>query len=289
MMGAHVEERLPALPALGGLMLRSVVTLGRPDASRGLPNRSVVVEAHTQDLEALAAYNRVTGFGITDAVPATWLHVNTFPLQLHLMASKDFPFALSGLVHASNQMTLHRTVAPTETLRLAVWAEQLQPHRKGAAFDLVGQVRVGGELVWEGRSTYLALKKKVPGEAPPSPPRLEAPATAAGQVWKLPADLGRRYAKVSGDSNPIHLHPLTSMLFGFKRPIIHGMWTHARALSALGPRLPDAYTVKVSFTKPIMLPNRVSYAVAATADGFSLAVTNSDGSKPYLVGAVIGR
>lgn len=287
-MGAHVEERLPELPALGGLMLRSVVSLGRPDASRGLPSRSVVVERHTQDLQSLAAYNRVTGFGITDAVPATWLHVMTFPLQLHLMASKDFPFALSGLVHASNEMTLHRGVAPTETLRLAVWSEHLQPHRKGAAFDLVGQIRVGDELVWEGRSTYLALGKKVPGEVPPSPPRLEAPTKAAGQVWTLPADLGRRYAKVSGDSNPIHLHPLTSMLFGFKRPIIHGMWTHARALSALGPRLPDAFTVKVAFTKPIMLPNRVSYAVAAADDGFSLAVTNSDGSKPYLVGAVTG-
>src|SRR6266487_1403229 len=47
-------------------------------------------------------------------------------------------------------------------------------------------------------------------------------------VWELPADLGRRYAAVSGDRNPIHLYRLTAWLFGFRRPIAHGMWAAAR-------------------------------------------------------------
>ena len=34
-------------------------------------------------------------------------------------------------------------------------------------------------------------------------------------TWKLPGDLGRRYGSVSGDFNPIHLHPLSARLFGF--------------------------------------------------------------------------
>ena len=70
----------------------------------------------------------------------------------------------------------------------------------------------------------------------------------------MTADTGRRYAGVSGDVNPIHLHPLTARAFGFPRAIAHGMWTAARALAALEGRLPDALTCDVAFGKPVLLP-----------------------------------
>ena len=72
-------------------------------------------------------------------------------------------------------------------------------------------------------------------------------------TWKLPGDLGRRYAAVSGDHNPIHLYGLTAKAFGFPRQIAHGMWSKARCLAALDGRLPDAVTVEVAF-KPILSP-----------------------------------
>jgi hypothetical protein len=77
--------------------------------------------------------------------------------------------------------------------------------------------------------------------------------------WRLPESLGRRYGAVSGDRNPIHIHALTARAFGFKQAIAHGMWTKARCLAALEP-LPDAYTVDVSFKRPILLPGRVTFA-----------------------------
>lgn len=59
---------------------------------------------------------------------------------------------------------------------------------------------------------------------------VEAP--DATQEWSLASDLGRRYARVSGDINPIHLHALSARAFGFRRAIAHGM--------ERGPRLGDA-------------------------------------------------
>ena len=53
-----------------------------------------------------------------------------------------------------------------------------------------------------------------------------------GVEWRLPGDLGRRYAAVSGDRNPIHLYALTAKAFGFPRQIAHGMWSKARCLAA---------------------------------------------------------
>lgn len=245
-----------------------------------LPTQKEFDLAHRQDLSRAAEYARVCGFSVKDEVPATWLHVCTFGLQGKILRSKDFPFSLAGLVHVSNEMTLHRPVGATERLRLAVAAENLQPHKKGAAFDLRGTIHVGDELVWEGVSNYLSTKADVPGE-PPAAQRLRMPDAEPSQTWRLPADLGRRYARVSGDWNPIHLYPLTARIFGFPRPIIHGMWTHARALAAFGGTLPDAYRVQVQFTKPILLPGRVGFAVEDEA----FAVVGKDG-KPKLVGRI---
>jgi acyl dehydratase len=64
------------------------------------------------------------------------------------------------------------------------------------------------------------------------------------------ADIGRRYAAVSGDRNPIHLYGMTAKAFGFPRQIAHGMWTKARCLAALQGRIPDALTVQVAFPTP---------------------------------------
>ena len=109
-----------------------------------------------------------------------------------------------------------------------------------------------------------------------------APPTASAD-WKLPGDLGRRYAGVSGDSNPIRLHSLTARLFGFPSAIAHGMWTKARCLAALERDLPDAYSVDVEFKRPILLPTTVGFG----RDGDRFAVRSGD--TIHLEGAISAR
>ena len=276
------EDVLSELPSVARLIAQGFVTgIGRPGAQAGLPPRAVVLPSLAQDVDRLAAYDHLCGFPLRDRVPPTWLHVLTFPLQAHVIAARDFPFPLAGLVHVTNDMTLHRPVTVADRLRLRCHAENLAPHRKGVTFDMVGEIRVGDEVVWTGVSNYLAPGATMPGTID-SAPRLEAPAVAPSARWRLPADLGRRYAAVSGDCNPLHLWPATARLFGFRRPIIHGMWTHGRALAALEPRLGDTYRVRVRFTKPILLPATVEFG-AGTGPRPSFAVT-LEGGGPVLAG-----
>lgn len=278
---------LKTLPEVGALLGRAVVTsFGRPGASAGLPLRSLLVLEHRQDAARLAAYNRVCGFPLRNEVPATWLHVLTFPLHAALMAGRDFPFSLAGLVHVTNRMTLHRPVALTDPLRIKVWSDNMAPHKRGVTFDFVGEIHVGDELAWSGRSTYIAMGAKMDATPAPSSPRLAPPEVEASQLWHLPANLGRQYAAASDDTNPIHLYPLTAMPFGFKRPIIHGMWTHAKALSSLGPRLPETYTVDVAFTKPLMLPTKATFAADEVDGTWRFAVARPGSDAPALVGRV---
>ena len=102
----------------------------------------------------------------------------------------------------------------------------------------------------------------------------------------MPGDIGRRYAAVSGDRNPIHLHPLSAKLFGMKAPIAHGMWTKARCLAALEGELAETYAVDVRFKLPIFLPSKVSFDAAASERGWNFAVTAAKDGKPHLSGEV---
>jgi acyl dehydratase len=102
--------------------------------------------------------------------------------------------------------------------------------------------------------------------------------------WRLGGDVGRRYAAVSGDHNPIHLYPLTAKALGFPRQIAHGMWSLARCVAALENRLPDAVTVDAAFKRPILLPGTVAFGQDATGDGIAFAVTSPTTGAPHLVG-----
>lgn len=274
--------QLDAMPAAAGLYLKALAPRPRPGVTGGLPDRLVRLSGHRCSVAEVAAYDSVCGFGLTDALPSTWLHVLTFPLQLTLMTADDFPLAPAGMVHVGNTITQHRPALITQPLDLSVRAENLRPHRRGVLVDLVGEARVGDELVWQGRSVYLNRSAHLGGEVVPPPERDLPRGLVTSGRWRLPADLGRRYAAVSGDVNPIHLNPLAAKAFGFPRAIAHGMWTYARALAAFESRLPPAYTATVDFTKPVLLPSTVRFAAAETPDGYAAQLTNRAADTVYL-------
>ena len=211
------------------------------------------------------------GFDLRDALPPTYPHILAFPLQLSLMTDPSFPFPAIGLVHIANRIIQHRPIrASREALRSTCGRRRSSPTPAASSSRCAPRSRVGDELVWEEVSTNLQARDgaesgaTAPGADLPSAEDLPATAT-----WRLPGDLGRRYGSVSGDLNPIHMHPLSARLFGFPSAIAHGMWTKARCLAALDPRLPDAFTVEVAFRKPILLPATVEFAEAARARGRS--------------------
>ena len=104
--------------------------------------------------------------------------------------------------------------------------------------------------------------------------------------WRLGGDLGRRYAAVSGDRNPIHMHALTAKPLGFPSAIAHGMWTKARCLAALHGRLPDAFVVEVRFRKPIRLPGKVEFLSGADGNRIQFSVRDAKRQTPHLDGDV---
>lgn len=279
-------RELTSSPNLTLLYARAAATAARRGGD--LPGTELLLDDVSVDRDHLAAYDRVCGFALSDRLPATYLHVLAFPLAVALMADAAFPLPLPGLVHVGNRIDVLRPAHAGERFRLSVRARDLRPHPKGRQVDLVADAAVGGETVWRGVSTYLRRgggegATDGGGTAGGGADRDKEP-TAPSAVWRVPGDTGRRYAAVSGDRNPIHLHPLTARLFGFSRPIAHGMWTKARCLAALEGRLPDGFSVEVAFKAPLPLPSTVAFSTRASA-GRTFAVRARAG-KPHLLGEV---
>jgi acyl dehydratase len=286
------ERQLSRSPGMGALFARA--SLGLLPGASALPlvggQRAADVSDEVLllldadvDRARLAAYDRVCGFGLRDALPATYPHMLAFPLHLKLMSDPAFPFPAIGLVHIFNRIIQHRPLRAGERFSLRVWAEPIQPHPRGRQVSLRTEARVGEELVWEELSTNL---RRGGDEAAPAPEVLSSEALPPVATWKLPGDLGRRYAAVSGDYNPIHVHPLTARLFGFPAAIAHGMWTKARCLATVQPRLPDAFTVEVAFKRPIVLPARVNFVERGEGAETRFGVRGAHKDVPHLDGVV---
>src|SRR5699024_9141265 len=101
--------------------------------------------------------------------------------------------------------------------------------------------------LWQSMALYLSRSVKLPGSekpARPDRPKFQPPPVTG--EWKLPADIGRRYAAVSGDRNPIHLSNITAKALGMPGAIAHGMYAAGRMLDRKSTRLNSSH-VSISY------------------------------------------
>lgn len=245
---------LDSPPALPGLFLRAA--LRRRVSGRSLPELGLRCPVEVSPAH-LAGYRRVCGIAESAYLPPVYPHVLAFALQMRLLTDRRFPFPLLGLVHLENRIRVLRPLGGLGPFRVSVQAGDLQPHDKGASFSLITRLEDQLGPLWEGDSRILCRALRLDGS--PAPRAEQAPLELTPLAdWAAPADTGRRYARVAGDYNPIHLYAASARLFGFPRAIAHGLWNKARSLAELQAHLPLAgVELEVRFQKPVLLPAHV--------------------------------
>jgi acyl dehydratase len=260
----HTLNREPSLP---GLYVQAATR--RKITGTSLPDSGLRCWVDVAP-KRLDAYRKVCGFADNGLLPPTYPHVLAFALQMQLLTAKAFPFPLLGLIHLSNRIRVLRPMGGVSRVRVSVQVQNLQPHAKGATFDLVTTLDDQLGPLWEAESQMLCRGVKLEGE-----PVEEALASTLTLTevshWKAPSDIGRQYAKVSGDFNPIHLSAASAKLFGFPSAIAHGLWNKARTLAALADHLPAANVeIHVQFKKPVRLPSEVTLLASAAGSSGDL-------------------
>jgi acyl dehydratase len=259
-----------------------------PFVPRGgkLPDRTVTVDELPIDRANVAEYAEVTGLRYADAVPLTYPFALTFPTIMSLVTGFDFPFAAMGSVHLENEITQYRPIRVSDTVNIAVHAENLREHRKGLLADIVTDVSVGNAVAWHQVTTFLHQQRTSLSDEPKPAPQKQPKLPAPKAILRISPGQIRRYAAVGGDHNPIHTSSVGAKLFGFPTSIAHGMFSAAAVLANLEASLPDAVTYSVRFGKPVLLPASAGLYVDQVQDGWDISLRNISKGYPHLTGTL---
>lgn len=191
--------------------------------------------------------------------PSLTAHITAFGLSTAMMVERQFPMPLLGMVHLQHKVWHMSDIPIDQPVRISTWAQHLAPHHAGTTVEIWVQIfdRVTDKLLWQSMALYLSRSLKLPGtQRPARPNRAKFQPPAVTGQWKLPKDIGRRYAAVSGDRNPIHLSNMTAKALGMPGAIAHGMYAAGRMLA--GREVPAPYTWAIEFASPMRLPATVA-------------------------------
>ncbi len=284
-----MTDTLLQMPAAGGLYAKALGTARRkPGKNIRIPRIEVRVPTVQPTRSRLAAYREICGFELaTDELPITFPQVQAAPLHMWLMLRPEFPVPLMGLVHIRNSFEVLAPMAPESAYEVRCALAEGRRTHQGYEIDLLTEYADGtGAAVYRALMTVLYRMKT---EGPPLRPKPAAPAPALSEYrsFDVPSDIGRRYAPIGGDFNPIHLYALTAKAFGFPRAIAHGMWSLARAAALVETaRGTPTRSLSVQFRQPLLLPGKVALKFSTSPAGSDFALLSRTSDKIHFTGRV---
>ena len=269
-------------PNVALLLAKALIKIGKYRIGDPLPSLKAHWENLHIDQNHLQDYNQICGFE-SNQMPATYLWVRAFPLIMSVLVSKQFPLPAMGQVHLRNQISVHSPLDQEKPFNITAAVDHSELSSKGLEWSMQISVTANNQIVWSSCSTFLYRCNT--GIERSSKPLHEAQGDL--QSWQLPSDLGRHYASISGDYNPIHLSALSAKLFGFKQAIAHGMWSKARCLAAMDSLIPQAgYSIDVNFLKPVFLPSKVNFYSNLSDSQRQFSLFNASAEQMHLQGYI---
>lgn len=250
-------------------------------------------------------YNNLSEWhnSLAAVVHPNYIQTLSLSMQLDMMVSDPFPFKPMGLVHIANQIDVKFLPEQNASLQLSTTFGEVYYHRRGWLFEVITQAKVDNVDAVKGVSFYLARHKhnertvalhSKDNDLLPAwiaqIGHLKHHPQDASQKLEFSSDIGRRYAKVSGDYNPIHLYPYTAKLLGFSKAIAHGMYSKAWCVSKLAQYndfYQGSFSIKTVFLQPIMLPlssrlYRVQHQNVACNEELAFYLASNKGNKDRL-------
>ncbi|WP_396586791.1 MaoC family dehydratase [Bermanella sp. R86510] len=252
-MNALTLKHVPSIPSLYFLALcknKAPVTTEYPLGLAIRVNDIHIDEKHLKKFRQFCQCESTNNH-----VPLPYLHLLSFRLQLKLLLRKELPFPVIGLVHIASSMRYIQRPNPGQGIDFICSVESMEQTDKGLKTNILTQAYQNHILVWESNNHYLYRNVKAASHVRSGQPK-HSQNISLRPNWSLAANLGRRYATLTGDANPIHLWSFTAKLFGFKQTIAHGMSIGTLGIYQLDPKA-DPVTLYLEFKKPVYLPSKV--------------------------------
>ena len=287
----HALAQGPMLRALGSVALSALRSRGGSHPSPTTPGPWIEAELPPRSDALVRDY--ITDAGGDPAwypgqVPAHMFPQWGFALAVQTLAGLPYPYARA--VNAGCRIDMREPLPAGEPLLVRARLETVDDDGRRA--KITQRLLTGTRSAPDAMSAELRVHIPLGGKGGSHPPRepRARPVVPADAAPVAALDIGARaglaFALLTGDFNPIHWVRPYARLAGFRSTILHGFATLARAVEALN-RGPFAghprrlRSIDVRFTKPLVLPARVSVYTSA---GGGLWIGDAPGGDAYLDG-----
>ena len=263
-----ITQSFQALPSLLNLYTKAVFKRNQKKLT-ALPELTLKVSDFVINTEQFNQYLESFGFNENDKIPAPFFYLATQTSQLFLLTQSRFPLSPAGLVHLGVCFKQYKALLTkdwknSQSSNYIFMSIVNQRHsKKGLVFDIETELYDQNQTPYlKITNTYLARAIRVNShEGLPvlcnlNPDDLSSSTLPITSI-ALNQHAGKRYARLSGDYNPIHLSRFTAKLFGFKRPIIHGIFLVSKAYAQLyNQSNPPPLKGVFQFKSPFYLPGQ---------------------------------
>lgn len=267
------------------------VLLGRKPYSA--PSGTVIEPVELEARKVVLSASHIQRYRDVCAVPASakglppaYLHVLAMPLHMQLFVVKNFPVKVLGLIHLRNTIRVLAPVDERAPLKLRVYFDTMRETDFGQEYDFTTSYEQNGAVVWEEISTMFARGTSGPKEGSKRPviERSNHPENGThSDTLEVADNTGWRYARVSGDFNPIHLTARTAQMFGFKQAVAHGMWSMGRCLASASPHIPNVkIQIDTQFKLPVYIPSQALARTWAVPGGADISMCTMKGDRLHL-------
>lgn len=300
-----MTKTLDAIPRLVPLYAKAAAgSAKKRPTSVEIANKALAVKNVVVDRDRDEDFREVVGAAKSSSAFFGHVHALIMPIQMELMAAPDFPLPMMGLVHTANTYRELSPIAVDGKVNIEVSVDKFRAHRSGTEVVLVSTVTAAesGAKLAEEETIYLAkgirlkdaegfaevAEKRAAikeGRETVKRERFVVPTPTA--QWRLSGNTGRKWAKVSGDWNPIHITNATAKALGMPSAIAHGMYTASRALAETSLRAGEPYEFHIEFGAPVLLPSSINVAITSAENrGFDIVAWDRKKKRAHFTGTV---
>jgi acyl dehydratase len=217
-------------------------------------------------------------------VPPVFPAVATFMTHLKHLSDPKFPFQAMGTIHIRTVIDQIRPLRVDEVVSYRCWVEGHRSVERGIEFDMMTEASVEGKVISTTTMTMYRRGKGVKRDGPRPPNPVHNNMNAHDASWAVDPWTARRYARLTGDINPIHLSAMTAKALGFKGMMLHGMWLVGRAC-AMHPvqMMANKIRMESEFKLPVLLPANLRYRWWEDGGVLEMRVLDQAGVKPHMI------
>jgi acyl dehydratase len=209
--------------------------------------------------------------------------------------AEEMNFNILRVVHAEHRMLWRDTLHPGDEVNTTARIISIEQRGSNEILDLLIHCKRDDDIVVE--MTYRLLSRGEKKEGVKKPAGDTSVPTKGRVLVKqqsvVAADQGARYAKASGDHNPIHISDDVARSVGLPRAILHGLCTMALASQVIVDGLLDGNprrlkSMSVRFSRPVLLGQTLTtevYEAGVSEEGLAVVhfETRDEKDIPVLV------